>query len=141
MLSSNAFKFLFAVLGALPLTSNAADWKLIGITDGSVVGLDPSSIQQESAWIFTVWTKTILSEEAFARHVAKKGFNDVPDYSHSLSLIRVNCRNRSYGTARQMIYNIHGEVIKELPGPTKMEAVAPDTIAESIVKVMCEITE
>lgn len=130
---------LLIAFTSLPLTSTATEWIVAGTSHRSVIALDSASIKKINESEFMVWIKAITLDEASSPNLTDPKFDaHAASYSQSVILWNVNCRNRSTGVNRIIMYDKKGGVNDDVTfDKIEMKRVLSGSFSEAIVKQIC----
>jgi len=121
---------LFLCVGS---TVFAADWRPAGDTE-----FDASRITRISPSVIHVWERSKLPKE-IVDNFQKDRIGDYSDYSHTIALEQIDCKNQATGVIMGVDYSSHGDVIFQT-GKFKninMEQTVPNSRGEYSVQEIC----
>ena len=138
---------LFACMLMLPCFSNdvkGEDWRLyFKGTDDVVFFYDSDSIHLEPNNVIQVLTKSKPGdEEGRMREITyrrNKGVNVPDDWSYTIDLWEINCKNKTSKILSVTSYNTNNEVIRStvLSQHPSLDYISPGTMMEYLYKAVC----
>jgi hypothetical protein len=143
---SKFYFVLFTCLLILPCSKdvNGADWRLYFKGTGDVLFFyEADSINVLSNNIIRVLTKGIpQDEEGRMREITyrrNKGVTVPDDWSYTIDLWEINCKNRTSKILNVTSYTTNNEVISStaLSKHPSLEYISPDTMMEFLLKAVC----
>jgi hypothetical protein len=85
-----------------------------------------------SEWATSVWLYIYPTKPA---PLYKK--KPTPTYNYQVSQWNVSCRSGTYTIGKSAFYTAKGDFLDEAPPTGTLETPTPDTIADSVVRLVC----
>ena len=125
-----------------------ADWKVLSITDTSIVYYDsesitssPKSITQlwttPSPEVVKVWFKMIYSDKGIIENVKNLG-KEYADVRESKHFSELNCQNKKIRTLSQITYSKESNVVFSSDRPSGWSFIVPDSIGDLLYQAVCK---
>ena len=115
-----------------------ADWRTFGSSDNAFYFYDEEGITRASQDIVTVWMKAIFTEKGI-KEAAEKYGEDYENFSHSIELYKINCKDKIYCILSINHYAKEGTVIlSDSRSDTEYLPIIPESVSEGLYQIVCK---
>jgi hypothetical protein len=140
-------KFYFVLLICLLILpcskyADGARWVFYGASQVEINYYDADSVTPLPNNIIRVWVKHIPQDAAIPLKLPNAFLFNIPENCpHSIALYEINCTNSTFDVLALTEYNDKGEVTYSEASPIGYTNIAPDSVGNSLKKIVCQIKD
>ncbi|HYA92311.1 MAG TPA: surface-adhesin E family protein [Thermodesulfobacteriota bacterium] len=113
-----------------------ADWRYYGTNEDGSYFYDTESMARSSKNLIEVWVQSAYSEKGIS-HWVREGGKGFQDLDFSLTLLELNCAERSARYLQIVFYSKNGRVFYPFDND-EWQLIAPDSMILSLHKEVCK---